>query len=83
MNNLLYSTCSRGAIMINLRDFLGLSYYTSPLDLFLNNLRARRVTLSRSQQQEITKYQQVYTLRDSKRTLSHEKTQSISIWDQF
>lgn len=66
--------------MINIKKFLGLEYYTSPLDLFLDAFRKKHPQPTKSQQAEIEKYDRVFELRDGT-TLpakQHEK-----FWDKF
>lgn len=65
--------------MINIRKFLGLDYYVSPLDQFLATLNERCGKPSDSQQAEIKKYQRVFKLRDDKTIDSTKK----SFWDKF
>lgn len=51
--------------MINIREFFGLSYYTSDLDKFLEEFDQKNRKLSTSQQKEIEKYSRIfYTLRN-------------------
>jgi len=50
--------------MINIKAMLGLSYYTSELDEFLNEYDKTHLKLSASQQEEIEKYATVFLLRD-------------------
>jgi hypothetical protein len=69
--------------MIKLREFLGLSYYTSQLDKFLRNFRKSDRQLSKAQRAEIEKYQSVHQQRDgvSKNNASAPNHQKL--WEQF
>lgn len=66
--------------MINLREFLGLSYYTSALDKFLSKFRQSHQKLSPSQQSEISKYARIHALRDKASTPAANQTK---LWDKF
>lgn len=50
--------------MINIKEFLGLSCYVSPLDQFLNEFDKTHPKLSLSQQREQKKFARIYKLRD-------------------
>ena len=50
--------------MINLKALLGLEYYTSELDDFLQQYNKNHPRLSASQQAEYNKYQLINQLRD-------------------
>jgi hypothetical protein len=65
--------------MINIRKFLGLDYYISPLDQFLSDFDKKNSKKSDSQQVEIRKYFRVFKLRDNKNADSGKK----SFWDKF
>lgn len=65
--------------MLNIREFLGLAYYTSELDQFLNEYNKAHPQLSDSQRREIEKYAHIYALRDNPSSAKAEKKQ----WDQF
>ena len=62
--------------MFNIESFLGLNYYSSELDNFLENLHT---PLSASQLKEIQKYTRIHTLRD-KALPSEAKNQ---FWENF
>jgi hypothetical protein len=65
--------------MINIREFLGLSYYTSPLDEFLSEFDRNHRKMSTSQRKEIEKYTRINTLRDNASQSEHKDT----FWDKF
>lgn len=65
--------------MINIREFLGLGYYTSGLDEFLNDFNKTHPKLSASQQKELEKYRRIYALRDN---ATQPETQT-TLWDKF
>ncbi len=65
--------------MINIRKFLGLSYYTSSLDEFLSEFDKSHQKLSASQRKEIGKYERIYALRDNPDQIESQET----IWDKF
>ena len=50
--------------MFNIKTFLGLDYYTSPLDQFLMDFDQSHPRLSTSQRLETEKYKRIYQLRD-------------------
>jgi hypothetical protein len=53
--------------MINIKDFLGLAYYTSELDQFLKYIdrqNPKLSELSESQRKEKEKYAHIFQLRD-------------------
>lgn len=66
--------------MLNIKEFLNLNYYISALDRFLNDYRHQHPKLSASQQQEKSKYERLYALRD--KPTSHHPSQA-TIWDKF
>jgi hypothetical protein len=66
--------------MINIKKFLGLDYYTSPLDLFLALFRSKHPRASASQQAEIEKYNRIFQLRDGA-TLPEKRPEKL--WDKF
>jgi hypothetical protein len=66
--------------MINLKEFLGLGYYTSELDEFLKNYDKNHPKFSASQRSEIEKYQRIYHLRDDPQAADPKKT---TFWDKF
>lgn len=51
--------------MFNFREFLGLSFYISPLDKFLASFKKKHPKPSASQIKEIEKYQRISTQRDN------------------
>ena len=65
--------------MFNLREFLGLGYYTSGLDEFLASYDKNCPQLSASQRQEIEKHKKVFTLRDNPLIPQPKK----KFWDNF
>lgn len=65
--------------MINIREFLGLQYYTSGLDQFLNEFDKTHPRLSASQRAEIKKFDRIYALRDNPHAPETKKT----IWELF
>jgi len=65
--------------MINIREFLGLSYYISGLDKFLAEFKKSHKKLSSSQRKEIEKYNRIYALRDQPAPPETKKT----LWDKF
>lgn len=66
--------------MLNIKDFLGLSYYTSHLDEFLAYFNTSNTKLSPSQRKEIEKYRRIYNLRDKPQQASSSKQ---DLWEQF
>jgi hypothetical protein len=68
-----------GKYMFNLRRFLGLSYYVSDADRFLEAYDKAHARTSASQQAEINKYKRVHAQRD-KAVSFDDKTK---IWDKF
>jgi hypothetical protein len=67
------------SLMKYLREFLGLGFYTSELDVFLKQWDQQHPQLSASQRQEVNKYQRVYRLRDQAVSTPEAKT----FWDKF
>lgn len=65
--------------MFNLKEFLGLGYYTSKLDEFLEEFDKNHPQLSLSQRQEIDKYRRIYALRDNPEV----KDANPMLWDKF
>jgi hypothetical protein len=65
--------------MFNIKEFLGLTYYTSELDQFLKKYDEAHPKLSASQCQEIEKYAHIYALRDNP-NLEEPKA---GFWEQF
>ncbi len=66
--------------MINIKEFLGLTYYTSKLDEFLAEYDRNHPQRSASQHREITKYARIDTLRDDPH--AQDREQKESCWDQ-
>lgn len=70
----------RGACnLINIKEFLGLGYYTSELDTFLNAFDKNNPKLSLSQRKEIEKYRRIDALRDN----PTQPEQKNTFWDNF
>jgi len=67
--------------MTTLREFLGLSFFTSKIDTFLNNFRKNHRHLSKSQREEIVKYESVNRRRDQ--IDSHNSNAPQKLWEQF
>lgn len=65
--------------MINIREFLGLSYYSSNLDRFLSEFKKLNPKVSTSQHKEIEKYTRIFALRDHAATSETKKT----LWAKF
>lgn len=65
--------------MINIKEFLGLSYYTSELDQFLSDFDKNHPRLSASQRAEKEKYARLYRLRDNPKQPETDET----FWDKF
>lgn len=65
--------------MINIREFLGLGYYQSGLDIFLHEFDKENPGLSESQRKEIEKYTRIYSLRDN----PGGKLLSSDFWENF
>jgi len=65
--------------MINIKEFLGLTYYTSELDQFLSKIDKEMPNPSASQQAEIKKYERVFKLRDGQL----EEPTNKRMWDKF
>ena len=65
--------------MFNIKEFLGLAYYTSELDQFLSAFDKKNTKLSASQRQEKEKYERIYQLRDNPR----EQEPKTTFWDNF
>lgn len=66
--------------MLNIKEFLGLGYYTSELDQFLAEYEKTHPQLSASQQREVEKYKRIYQLRDNQQ---QQPVQTTSFWDKF
>lgn len=65
--------------MINIRAFLGLSYYTSSLDQFLKEYNQAHPRLSASQRVEKEKFDKIAKMRDN----PHYHAPKASFWDKF
>ena len=65
--------------MINIKAFLGLTYYTSELDQLLAAFDKEYPALSASQRKEKEKYNRIYQLRDNPDRPESEE----SFWDKF
>jgi GH35 family endo-1,4-beta-xylanase len=65
--------------MLNIKNLLGLNYYVSELDQFLEAYEKAHPKLSSSQRQEKEKYARIYELRDK----ASENPSKKSLWDQF
>lgn len=65
--------------MTNIREFLGLSYYTSSLDEFLAEFDKSHHKMSGSQRKEVEKYNRISALRDNPSQIETKET----IWDKF
>jgi len=68
--------------MINIREFLGLGYYTSQLDKFINEFRQKNQKFSASQRKESEKYSRIYALRDKTIFIS-PFIHNQHLWDKF
>jgi hypothetical protein len=66
--------------MINIKKFLNLEFYTSPLDLFLAKLRKTHPNLSASQRREKDKYADIFHQGDHTHTDAVKKDK---LWDKF
>ena len=66
--------------MINIKEFLGLTYYTSKLDEFLAEYGKDHPKLSASQRKEIEKYKRIYALRDHTQQQASPKNK---VWEKF
>lgn len=64
---------------MSITTFLGLGYYTSPLDQFLKDFDQAHPNLSAAQQQELDKYKKIYKLRDD----ASDKKIPSSFWEKF
>lgn len=65
--------------MFDIKKWLGLSYYTSETDQFLNKLRGKKKVISASQQAEKSKYERINLHRDTE----IKTADSDSFWDKF
>lgn len=66
-------------MLARIKSWLGLDFYTSPLDLFLAKLNAPHRHLSKSEQCEIDKHRQLATTRDQPTTPRKKPAH----WDAF
>ncbi len=66
--------------MINLKKFLNLEFYTSPLDLFLEKYKQEHPEQSESQRKEKQKYTRIFKMRDQ---ANPDTAHSNKIWDKF
>ena len=64
---------------MNIKDFLGLAYYTSELDQFLHHFDHQSPTLSASQHKEKEKYARIFQLRDQ----TNQPEPIEKFWDNF
>jgi hypothetical protein len=69
-----------GVGVINIREWLGLGYYTSELDSFLAEFDKTHQELSVSQAAEKNKYARVFALRDKP---SHPPQAKEDLWENF
>ena len=60
--------------------FLNLGFYVSSLDKFLNEYSRSHKDLSRSQRQEVDKYNRIYRMRDNPEA---GNKQEHTFWDKF
>jgi len=65
--------------MLNIKEFLGLAYYTSDLDRFLADFDKTHHKMSASQRKEVEKYNRIFTERDH--ALSTRKKETF--WSLF
>ncbi|HLB41328.1 MAG TPA: CBU_0585 family protein [Gammaproteobacteria bacterium] len=65
--------------MLNFKKILGLDYYTSEIDKFLDNFDTAHPKLSASQQTEQKKYARINDLRDHAKPQEKQET----FWDKF
>lgn len=65
--------------MFNLKEWLGLSYYTSKLDAFLAHFRRTHPNLTASQRTEVDKYKKIFAERDGIVTKKPKNT----LWEKF
>lgn len=67
--------------MINIiKRFLGLDFYVSPLDKFLQNVDKQHPKHSLSQRKEIEKYDLIFALRDGSKLPA---SSNDSLWESF
>lgn len=65
--------------MINIKELLNLTYYTSKIDEFLAEFDKKYPKLSASQRKEKEKYARIFALRDLPEKAENKQT----FWDQF
>ena len=61
-------------MLARLKTWLGLNYYTSEIDQFLDKVGGIRHQVSASQRAEIDKYQQVFQGRDNPQAAKNRPT---------
>ena len=66
-------------MLARLKSWLGLDFYTSPLDLFLAQLNAPRRHLTKAEQQEVDKHRRLADARDK----PIAPRQKPAHWDAF
>lgn len=69
-----------GVYMFNLKEFLGLGFYTSELDQFLEQYEKTHPQLSDSQRKEVEKFKRIYQLRDKPAESTRDDS---NLWDKF
>ena len=69
----------KGFFMVNIKAWLGLSFYTSELDQFLMRFDQTHPKLSKSQHKEKEKYARIHEHRDHET----QKQPPTILWDQF
>lgn len=62
-----------------IREFLGLTFFTSHIDQFLAQLNQKYRKLSASQKTEADKYQRIFQMRDTNVADTHKQP----MWDKF
>ena len=67
-------------LMLKIKQFLNLTYYTSKLDLFLSAFDQAHPRLSASQRAEKEKYDRINKLRDHQ---SAEVQSKNTLWEKF
>lgn len=65
--------------MINIKELLNLTYYTSKIDEFLSDFDKNNPKISISQRKEKEKYARIFALRDN----PEERDAKQDLWDQF
>lgn len=69
--------------MINIREFLGLGYYTSNLDEFIAEFNKKHHKLSVSQRLEIEMHAGIRALRDNATDTAHDHSTHSKLWNKF